>query len=202
MTNQCNGTLIVLGPKEELQKFKDFAKEEELPISANRFIPYPYIYKNLDEIKKEYKEVTDIKLKSAIEKGMDKDAASLLINPGIFIKSGYDLGGKDWCKENWWSDKGFCEVEIEEKSDISVKYGFYTTWGPITPVIRKMGEMFKILTFDYHYYYFNAFNDSSFQGRFVMEIGINTSDECLDFSPLSISSPYESGLKVWFSEKS
>jgi len=61
-----------------------------------------------------------------------------------------------------------------------------------------MGEMNIGLVIEYQYYYFNDFNGSCFRGRFLMELGIETRNECIDFSPLQTIPPYESRFITWW----
>jgi Ferredoxin-like domain in Api92-like protein len=49
MPNWCECDLTIKGPKDELLKFRDFAKTNKSVLDHNRFVPYPDKFKRKDE---------------------------------------------------------------------------------------------------------------------------------------------------------
>jgi len=195
MSNKCRGTLTVLGLDRDVQNFKEFASKDDRCLSAANFIPYPEKYKDFEKV---YHEGVQ-KRKSINEKFNAEGNNTYEIYDRGFevtpeIICGYDEGLVYWLKENWYTNSGFCEPVIEEEDSELILYRFYTKWAPILPVIEKMGEMFKTLTFDYIYRYSN---DVQYQGRFTMTKGSNTDNQCVDFSDMSINPPHRIGTIYW-----
>lgn len=145
MPNWCVGELAINGDKKQLDKFRKLMGEKKL--DADKIIPYPAEFKKKD------------KIAAAYEKAHPEDWRN---RP----KDGYNSGGYDWCIGHWGTKWGFCEVEIlTSKDDDYAEYTFMTAWSPITPVIRRMGEMFPKLKFSYTF----REDGCAFAGAFVID---------------------------------
>lgn len=152
MPNHVENDLRVSGAKEALMKFKEFAKDKEDLLSADKFIPYPEEFKKADRLAKVYDEKRNkyfIKLK---EEGKDTQLAWAKYPSK---KDGYNSGGYDWCKKNWGTKWGMYDVKLEETHDEDrdeLFYTFQSAWVPPIPIIKKMAEMFPTLDFDLRYF--------------------------------------------------
>jgi len=145
MPNWCMGELAVYGDRKQLDKFRKLMGKKGL--DADKIIPYPKEFKGKDRIA------------AAYERAHPKDWQG---KP----KDGFNQGGYDWCCNNWGTKWGFCEVEVlSHKDDDYAEYAFMTAWSPITPVIRRMGEMFPKLKFSYTF----KEDGMSFAGAFVID---------------------------------
>ena len=150
MPNWVDCDFVVEGSKDELQKFKKFAKEGKDLLSANKFIPYPKKYKKLDDMaEKAEKE----------HKPRPKD--------------GFNSGGYEWCIKNWGTKWGIVDAELLEESGDRLTYAFITAWSTPTPLVEKMSEMFPKLTFELSYYEASM----EFSGKLEVKGGIITKDE-------------------------
>lgn len=180
MPNWCDNDLRITGPAKELKRFKDFAKEtvdgQEEELSANKFIPYPEKFKKQDELAKKNGEKREELKKKLIKEGMSEDKARQKACTDIpDVKDGYNQGGYSWCCSNWGTKWGFCDIELVEeiyrkgKDDkcSELFYTFNTAWSPAIPVIKKMGKMFPLLTFDLRYFEQGA----GFNGMYIVDKG-------------------------------
>jgi len=162
MANWCENTLVVVGKKDELEKFKEHAKGENGILDANKFIPYP---RELDELYE--KEVP-----------IGQQVIERLKGSGWTPSDyGYNHGGYNWCIENWGTKWNFGEVELVWEEDESLTYSFETAWSPPEPVIKKMGEMFPNLGFELEY----SEPGVGFQGLLRIEGGSVVEDSCGDY---------------------
>ena len=180
MPNHVDNDFRVTGPSKELKRFKEFAQEkteggvEEL--SANKFIPYPEEFRDLDKKARDWNKAREEFKKSLIKKGMTEDKAREKAWKDMPpIKDGYNEGGYHWCIDNWGTKWGFYDIELVEENYRKGKddkwselfYTFNTAWSPILPVIKKMGEMFPKLEFDLRYFE----QGMGFNGMFKMKEG-------------------------------
>lgn len=158
MPNWCDCDMWVHGPKDDLIKFanrvsscepvktliqkvvdriKD-APSDFTALDADRIIPYPKEFKDKDELFNRLCQEQQVTW-------APKDAN------GKSITDGYNSGGYEWCKDNWGTKWGFCDVK-RTFGKRSIFYNFRTAWSPPEPLIKKLGEMFPTLTFTMKYY--------------------------------------------------
>lgn len=177
MPNWCECDLTVEGPEADLTAFKEKAKEQypeggnPAVLDAASFIPYPAKFRKQDE-----------KAAQWWEENTEDGKRYGNLKPGVTWadapKDGFNSGGYAWCCENWGTKWGICDPEVTSESSECMEYTFQCAWGPCTPVIEKMGEMFPTLRFELRYYEAGM----CFQGVFVMEEGENTVDSCTEYS--------------------
>ena len=156
MPNWCDCDFSVRLPYEEantekvnkdegikaLKRFQKFATTENSILDADKFIPYPQEFKDLDKKAAEYMEKLKT-LPGEIRKGMPP-----------WIKDGFNSGGYQWCTENWGTKWGICNAALEN-TDFEYgefEYIFDTAWAPPKPIIKKMSEMFPLLVFTLKYF--------------------------------------------------
>ena len=148
MPNWCENDLEVRYEGEnkeegikELKRFQEFAQTEKVVLDANKFIPYPQKFKELDKIAEKETE----KLRSLSPEERTKQP---------WPKDGFNQGGYEWCIDNWGTKWGFCEPELVnfEYEYGTLEYSFDTAWSPPIPLIKKMAEMFPILEFELRYF--------------------------------------------------
>jgi hypothetical protein len=161
MPNWCNGSLIVSGDPLRLKEFMMVAVGKDKKgsvLSEEGFIPYPKEWTDLD--KKHPNESKSFNLK--------KEDKTPVIDGCV--------NGYDWCNKMWGTKWGFCDTEIDDSciKDGEIVYNFQTAWGPADPLVRKMGEMFPDLRFEYTY----DEPGMCFEGTLIMENGECVEDEC------------------------
>ena len=132
MPNHVSQDLWVRGDSVSLIEFKEFAKEDDHLLSANKFIPYPTIYAEMDKIAEdEYKK-------------------------GNYIKDGFNSGGYEWVTINWGTKWGIysCSLVIDKpgKTKGFLRYKFQSAWSPATKIIFAMSKKFPTLEFRLKYF--------------------------------------------------
>jgi len=135
MPNYCEGDLVVWGEDPSLVDFIEQARNGEVALSADKFIPYPDRYRALDEAAKEWE--------AANPNGSLRDRP----------KDGFNAGGYEWRLANWGCKWDFGNVRVL-KLDPSyrVAYTFSTAWSPAKPVLAKMTFLYPKLRFSYYWY--------------------------------------------------
>ncbi len=133
MPNHCEQDLFISGPESDLKHFRNFAQENDDSLSANKFIPYPSTF---------------------VE--MDKAAAEARKNKNYSVVDGFNSGGYEWCIENWGSKWGIynsnCKLERFKGSRSRLTFTFKSAWNPVIPVITAMSKAYPSLTFNLKYY--------------------------------------------------
>ena len=161
MPNWCEGSLEIYGEKDEIKRFRIFAKGENGVLDANKFLPYPSEFLFLDKKAKRNNEKYWAVVKEATkhipqdmpageERNKQWEEATKNISLK-YMQDGYNQGGYGWCCENWGTKWNFCDAELLSDKETSLYYIFNTAWSPITPVIAKMASEFPRLCFKYKY---------------------------------------------------
>lgn len=190
MPNWCSCDLEVSGDKEELEKFQEKAEGENSLLDMNNFVPYPELYRKLDDpegnspkevkeyIKQTLEEFDRQDLLPALEKRFEfiKDDNIQALKSFLFAGFGFNNGGYDWCVNNWGTKWNFSEVYVREEygdddesddPEYGIIYEFETAWAPPIPVIKKMSEDFPDLRFSIKYYEAGM----AFQGHNIFRAG-------------------------------
>jgi Ferredoxin-like domain in Api92-like protein len=158
MPNHCEQDVVVTGDVKTLQEFKAYAEEGEGDdkwlLSANKFIPYPKVYKDRDE---------EAKVEHA--KG------------NYSFKDGFNAGGYEWCCQNWGTKWGIYSTSIVSEKLTGkkgrIKYTCQSAWSPAIPIFTAMSEKFPTLRFDIKYFESGA----AYKGQLVLEGGQTLKDE-------------------------
>jgi hypothetical protein len=129
MPNWSYNLIAVKGEQEELERFSEAVKgtEEVGALDFNKVIPYPDKFKELDKIAADY----------------------LKENPQDYAncpKDGYNLGGYEWCNNNWGTKWNACETTVSRLIQ-RLEYRFRTAWCEPEPIFQKLREMFPKLSF-------------------------------------------------------
>jgi len=126
--NWCSNTLIITGPKADIDQFVNITKNPETDdpdaqryTIASRFLPFP--------------------------KGFEK-TETVTMNDGTVLTFGVlsDEGWK-WQHDNWGVKWGDCHTMVTDRQDNKVTYLFNTPWGPMLPAINNISKMFPTLSF-------------------------------------------------------
>jgi len=122
----------------------------DILLNEEVLIPYPKEFRLLDEARQEAEEILEARL-SKIE---DEKERNRVRAEGWkeMPRDGFNQGGYEWCRKNWGTKWGFCDVELAYDDGRLLEYKFQTAWSPPLPLIRKMGEVFSELTFDLRYF--------------------------------------------------
>ena len=154
MPNHVEQDLWVTGSSETLREFMVFAKEDELLLSANKFIPYPEEYATLDKQAEEER-----------KKG------------NFFAKDGFNSGGYQWVRQNWGTTWGIYNAELlSEKltgKSGKLKYTCESAWSPATLIVDAMSKKFPTLKFVMKYYE----QGMQFKGHYIVQGGEILLDE-------------------------
>lgn len=132
MPNHCYQELHIYGNEDSIKDLITFSQEGENPLSANRYIPYPQSFKDLDKKAEESR------------------------NNGVHIKDGFNSGGYEWCVKNWGTKWGIysaalCKERYNGKKS-KAAYAFDSAWSPAIPVIMAMSVRYPDLRFKLRYY--------------------------------------------------
>lgn len=162
--NWCQNNLEVRGKKEDLEKFRDYAKSKTTLLDFNNFISYPKRFRDLSKKVEEWNKTHDLK----------KDGFCP-------FKDGFNSGGYQWCVKNWGTKWNSCNAT---KSANTINngllcYDFSTAWSPPTPVIVKMSEKFPSLYFTLKYWE----SGMGFKGTFEVERGVIRKNVSSNYCP-------------------
>jgi len=150
MPNHVDSDFYVTGNSENLSEFLDFARVGENLIDANKFVPYPDKFLEMDKV---------------AEIARNKEP------PDYSVKNGFNSGGYEWRCKNWGTKWGIydCELVIESlvQKNGKLQYRFNTAWSPPLPLIKAMSDMFPGLIFKLCY--FEA--GMGFKGVYIAEGG-------------------------------
>jgi len=171
MPNWCDNTLIIRGPEDKLQEFRDRAEaygpeyrnsrnpepivedRQKNMLSFHAFVPVP------DEILArtyggEYEERN-------VDSWEEQSDEHWLGNKKLPC-------GYDWERENWGCKWGACEVRLfKRKAGDPLEYAFETPWGPPEEFLDKVAEMYPELDFHLNF----SEEGMCFEGRYVYENG-------------------------------
>ena len=116
MPNWAENELTITGPdvKKVLEAIRSATHEDEDAriLDFDRIIPYPKMYKELDQRAHEYRQKLSAIAKDDPERQskLNSLAAEYGVEPGTpWLKDGYNSGGYDWCCEFWgtkWNATG------------------------------------------------------------------------------------------------
>lgn len=175
MPNWCENELLIKGKQEELKRFKEFARTENVNreedekinyLATEQFVPYPEKFREMDRLGEE---LWNLKLKIDKAKGKEKEKLekkfkAIQITNSLAGKEvddcsyGYNKGGYEWCHKNWGTKWGICHAYLNDytnnpkMSKEELFYIFETAWSPPNPVVIKMSEMFPKLKFTLKYW--------------------------------------------------
>lgn len=139
MPNHCEQDLVITGSTDQLKAFQEFAKEDDMLLSANKFIPYPEKFRLLD-----------------------KQAESERAKGNYDFQDGFNSGGYEWCCNNWGTKWGIYDCVITyEKFDYKknvgkIKYYFESAWSPAVLIIDAMSKQFPELDFQLQFFEMGA----------------------------------------------
>lgn len=153
MPNHCDNDLFIYGSEDSIKEFIEFSKKDDELLSADKYIPYPQKYKDMDLI-------AEIARK----------------NGDYHIIDGFNSGGYEWCVQNWGTKWGIYEAIIKEEKfsgkRSKVIYNFNSAWSPPLPVIKAMSVKFPELKFKLKYYE----GGGGFKGTFEVQAGQVTAE--------------------------
>lgn len=125
--------------------YDDGDDEEVSPFDFNVIIPYPEIYRKMDEEADNFK-------------GRWEDRP----------KDGFNSGGYEWRVDNWGTKWPASEIWVEDlKTDGSCVVHFSTAWTPPLPIIDKLAEAFPDISFMLRYYEGGMGFSGKYDGRGV-----------------------------------
>lgn len=136
MPNHCSQDLYVYGDEQSIKDFIEFSKDSAGILSADKYIPYPQKYKDMDQ------------------------AAKVARENGQHIADGFNSGGYEWCLDNWGTKWGIYNAKLTKEkfsgSKSQVNYTFESAWSPATLIIKAMAEKYPSLRFKLKYYEMGA----------------------------------------------
>jgi hypothetical protein len=158
MPNHCSNDLYVIGPLDEVLRFRDNAvtinKEGGATLNEAFIMPYPKHYKELDDVAKAWE-----------QKCQEGWELAKTINPDVkypdFYKGfseehgerprdGYNMGGYEWCNMYWgtkWGSYNGAELKLTEAGKNSkLKLTFDTAWCTYgEEFMSKLSKLFPTL---------------------------------------------------------
>ena len=158
MPNHCDSDLFVYGPEDSIKSFMEFSIEDGNVLSANKYIPYPQIYKDQDLISKIARQNNDFN-----------------------IADGFNSGGYEWCVLHWGTKWGIYDARLIDSvlkgKRSKVIYRLSSAWSPPNPVIFAMSNKYKDLRFKLKYYECGV----GFKGIFEVKAGVRLTDSQSDY---------------------
>jgi hypothetical protein len=159
MPNHVESNLCITGDIKTIDKMLE-RYGGEVPIDANKIIPYPKEFAESDKASKEAHE--------RARRG------EITFEEAYRVKDGYSNGGKGWCVENWGTKWPLYEFTPLVKTSNGVQVGFQSAWEPPLPIIKRMSEHYPELLFTLTY--IEEFN--GFSGVYKVQEGEVILDEC------------------------
>jgi len=162
MPNHVDCDFWILGNVNKIKKFLAIAKEGDCILSANKFIPYPKEFKDLDDKRRLAEKEATANLATAQQNHASTHIVDYLkskLSEVYCMDDGFNSGGYEWCRDNWGTKWGIYDTVIEDSNleDVEEEFGkvfisFNSAWSPPLPIIKKMAEAFPDLTFSLLYY--------------------------------------------------
>ncbi|GIW31555.1 MAG: hypothetical protein N2047_06185 [Meiothermus sp.] len=155
MPNWCFSTLVVTGSPEELAAFRQKAEGPNAfgdpgVLTFHAFVPYPEEYARLDKAHIAYTRAIAVRKRILGRIPTDREVAELKKELNAPEKSGYEIGGMNWCYDHWGTRWDANQPELEEEAGALI-YRFSTAWSPPIPVVRAMAAQHPRLTLELEY---------------------------------------------------
>lgn len=156
MPNHVTGRLDIIGPRENLESLMAFVKSDDHVIDANKIIPYPQIYRDLDAIHN--LRYGDIYSGDARTEEQQENYERDFITNSILL-DGFNSGGYEWCCKYWGTKWGFYDDSVGEivcfdncnDKYCTLSYKFLTAWSPPRPLIIALSIKYTACTFVLYY---------------------------------------------------
>lgn len=196
MANWCFNNLKIEGTEKEIEEFVKFIKDEngdehEQIFSFNATSPYPKIFREQDKRLKDFWQRHGFDFNGKRESRRYPEGGWKYCRDNNLVppRDGFDIGGCDWCWENWGTKVNAFDIDLDLTEPGIAVYNFITKWSPPIPVVFALGERFPDLTFHLQYY-INLYD----LGVFVMKSG-KVFESYWDNCPYKpIKELFESGL--------
>ena len=162
MPNWCDCDLYVAGSESDLIAFEEKARGVDRLLDANNFVPYPEKFRQMDADHPGWSPPKDATEEQTAEFEAKKVAYREKYGTD---RNGYNLGGYDWCIDNWgtkWNLDAVCQVSKRRRHR---SYNFFTAWSPPVPLITAMAAAFPGLRFKLRYFE----GAMQFQGTFEIQ---------------------------------
>ena len=126
MPNWCMNTVKVFGEDKDIEEFKEFVKDKDLPFSFQKIEPMPEELKNTrsPRLGERDKVLTD--------------------------KYGAD-NWYDWSIINWGVKWDNSDVQFDQEDSGSIRYNFDTPWGPPEGIYNILNDKFPDLSISWFY---------------------------------------------------
>jgi hypothetical protein len=150
MPNHVDQDLTISGDSLVLRQFMKFAEEQKdgklLLLSANKFLPYPEKYLELDR-----KHAEALAACQTHEEKLKVYSTS---------KDGFNSGGYEWCCDNWGTKWGIYDCRLvssnlddgTRRRKYKIEYNFQSAWSPADLTVLAMSKQFPSLVFDLKFY--------------------------------------------------
>lgn len=158
MPNHIDSSLYVAGDIKTIDKMLE-RYNGEVPIDANKVIPYPQEFAEADKASEEAHE--------RARKG------EITFEEAYKVKDGFNHGGYGWCVENWGTKWGMYEFSEIDRTSNGVRVEFQSAWEPPLPIIKKMSEHYPELVFTLTY----IEEGNGFNGIYKVQAGVILEDE-------------------------
>ena len=153
MPNHCDHDFWISGPTDVVNHILATHLDAHGAINADSVIPYPVIFKTMDEARHKWTE-TYFKDDYGIAPKDGVDAQTIPPCP----KDGFNSGGYEWCVEQWgtkwgcYDGRGITDVPLKSPKTRKVQLGFLTAWSPALPVYNALAKMYPNCNFKVAFY--------------------------------------------------
>jgi hypothetical protein len=165
MPNHCENRLSIRGPQAlrlELAKTIRNESEKNGHIDFDKIIPYPEMYKKLDDEMRTFRKKTDSFLAfrcpthGLVAKARQGNATGKLLclecdSEVTQAKDGFNSGGYEWRCSNWGTKWNASYQGEPNHGRVVSNYWFDTAWGPPEPIVRKLSFDWPMLEFRLDY---------------------------------------------------
>lgn len=169
MPNHCSNDLFVTGPADDVKLFiKESVKtydDTKGVLDCNSILPYPKHLAELDAIHQKWEDALteQYKLLRAMNENptrqqYDEVYQQHVATHGERPRDGFNMGGYEWCCENWGTKWGCYAGEDVQISDMAggklkLKLTFDTAWSPLADhMYQKLSTKYPTLKIKNAYY--------------------------------------------------
>lgn len=139
MPNHCETDFFITGNPYLIDEVLDlYFDKTNYTLDCDKVIPYPQVYKDMDAIAQKWED--------------EQKASGGKLDWSTRPKDGFNLGGYEWCCNNWGTKWGTYDGKPFAFRNLvnnrrTVKTSFSSAWSPPTPVMDLLATKYPDLRF-------------------------------------------------------
>lgn len=155
MPNHVDSQLKVIGPEEDIARFKEAAERGDTPLSLSNLYPMPAELVGTKSpavivSEEEYAAYKQREADGKLEPGESMGGRPITQKESDELIKKYEFNNwYDWAHVNWGTKWGVYHTEFKEdsSSETELMYSFQTAWSPATPAWIKISADWPTLVF-------------------------------------------------------